>query len=148
MDKLALNPWLTIQWSNLSHVRQSETVLDPGFHALDSGFQVLYSSREWNLVGFWIELDWAGFWIRKTRILDSTSKNFQDSGIPIPLDDVALHDSQRRSLEQHSVAMLEKCCTYSKQCRSNVAMLCCAKNRYRQSSRITSPLHKAIITST
>ena len=36
--------------------------------------------------------------------------------------------------------MLEQCCIYSKQCRNNVAMLCCAKNRRCTSSRVTSPL--------
>ena len=41
--------------------------------------------------------------------------------------DVTRDDSQRRFLAQHSVAMLEQCCNYSKQCRDNVATLCCAK---------------------
>ena len=35
--------------------------------------------------------------------------------------------------------MLEQCCNYSKQCRNNVATLCCAKNRPCESSRVTSP---------
>ena len=47
---------------------------------------------------------------------------------------------QRRFLVQHIVAMLEQCCIYSKQCRNNVATLCCAKNRRCTSSRVTSPL--------
>ena len=47
--------------------------------------------------------------------------------------------SQRRFLAQHSVAMLEQCCNYSKQCRNNVATLCWAKNRRCESSRATSP---------
>ena len=38
--------------------------------------------------------------------------------------------------------MLEQCCNYSKQCRNNVATLCCAKNRCCGSSRVTSPLSK------
>ena len=42
---------------------------------VDSGFQ--------SLVGFRIPS--AGFWIPKPRIPDSTSKNFLDSGIRIPL---------------------------------------------------------------
>ena len=37
-------------------------------------------------------------------------------------------DSQRRFLTQHSVVILEQCCNYSKQCRSNVATLCYAKS--------------------
>ena len=43
-------------------------------------------------------------------------------------------------MAQHSVAMLEQCCNYSKQCHNNVATLCCAKNRRRESSRVKSPL--------
>ena len=35
--------------------------------------------------------------------------------------------------------MLEQCCNYSKQCRNNVATLCCAKNRPCESSLVTSP---------
>ena len=41
-------------------------------------------------------------------------------------DDVTRDDSQRHFLAQHSVAMLEQCCKHLKQCRNNVAMLCCA----------------------
>ena len=37
--------------------------------------------------------------------------------------------------------MLEQCCNHSKQCRNNVATLCCAKNRRCESSRVTSPLN-------
>ena len=36
--------------------------------------------------------------------------------------------------------MLERCCNYLKQCRDNVAKLCCAKNRRCESSCVTSPL--------
>ena len=36
--------------------------------------------------------------------------------------------------------MLEQCCNYSKQCRNNVAKLCCVKNRRCESSRVTLPL--------
>ena len=43
-------------------------------------------------------------------------------------DDVTRDDLQRRFLAQHSAAMLGQCCTYSKECRNNVATLCCAKN--------------------
>ena len=59
------------------------------FHAMDSAFQILDS---WFLT---VEL---GFWIKKPRILnstrkncrilDSTSRNFPDSGIRIPLHGV------------------------------------------------------------
>ena len=54
-------------------------------------------------------------------------------------DDVTRDDSQRPFLAQHSVAKLEQRCNYSKQCRNNVATLCCAKNRRCESSRVTSP---------
>ena len=54
-------------------------------------------------------------------------------------DDVTRYDSQQRFLAQHSVAMLEQCCKYSKQYRNNVATLCCAKNRRCESSLVTSP---------
>ena len=40
--------------------------------------------------------------------------------------------------------MLEQCCTYSKQCRNNVATLCCAKNRRYESPRVTSPLVRVL----
>ena len=53
--------------------------------------------------------------------------------------DVTWDDSQRLFLAQHSVAMLEQCCNHSKQCRNNVAMLCCAKSRRCKSPRVTSP---------
>ena len=49
-------------------------------------------------------------------------------------------DSQRRFLAQHSVAMLEQCCDHSKQCRNNVAKLCCVKNLRCESSRVTTRL--------
>ena len=53
--------------------------------------------------------------------------------------DVTRDYSQRRFLAQHVVAMLEQCCNHSKQCRNNVATLCCAKNRPCESSRVISP---------
>ena len=55
--------------------------------------------------------------------------------------DVTRDDSQRLFWEQYSVAMLEQWCNHSKQCRNNVVMLCCAKNRRSESSRVTSPLN-------
>ena len=54
--------------------------------------------------------------------------------------DVTQDDSQGQFLAQHSVAVLEQCCTFSKKCRNNVATLHCAKNRRCESSRVTSPL--------
>ena len=61
--------------------------------------------------------------------------------------DVTRDDLQRPFLAQHSIAMLEQCCNYSKQCRNNVTTLCCDKNRRCESSRVTSPsAAKATIT--
>ena len=53
--------------------------------------------------------------------------------------DVTRDDSQQRFLAQHSVAMLEQLCNYSKQYRNNVATLFCAKNRRCESPRVTIP---------
>ena len=55
--------------------------------------------------------------------------------------DVTWDDSRERFWAQHSVATLEQCCNHSKQCRNNVVMLCCAKNRRCEPSRVTSPLN-------
>ena len=83
--------------------RQS-SILDSGFHTVDSSFQWLDSSlcrlmeiglRIPKFAGF--PIPWAVFRIPKPRIpvstskfsliLDSTSKNFLHSGIRIPLDE-------------------------------------------------------------
>ena len=53
--------------------------------------------------------------------------------------DVTRDDSQRRLLAQLYIAMLEPCCNYSKQRRNNAVILCCAKNRCCESTRVTSP---------
>ena len=50
--------------------------------------------------------------------------------------DVTRDDLQRRFSAQHSVAMLQQCCNHSKQYRSNAVMLCCAKKRCCESSRV------------
>ena len=50
----------------------------------------------------------------------------------------------RRFSAQYSVAMLEQRCNHSKQCRNNAVMLCCAKNRCCESSRVTSPLESCL----
>ena len=41
--------------------------------------------------------------------------------------------------------MLEQCCNHSKQCRNNIATLCCAKNRRCESCRVTSPLDVKVL---
>ena len=73
------------------HVGRTKTDLDSGFHAVDSGFQVLDSSPcKGNLdSGFQSELvgfrnPGAAFRIPKPRIFDSTSKNFAGSEVRIP----------------------------------------------------------------
>ena len=43
--------------------------------------------------------------------------------------DVTQDDWQRRFLVRNSIAMLEQCCSCSRQRRNNVVMLCWAKNR-------------------
>ena len=45
---------------------------------------------------------------------------------------VMLHETIRNNdfeHAQHNAALLEQCCNDSKQCRNNVVMLLCAKNR-------------------
>ena len=63
-------------------MRESGTILDSGFHAGESGFQVLDS--EILVSGTWIpnsnkkwDLDSLRFWISKRRSPDSTRKNFR-----------------------------------------------------------------------
>ena len=88
-------PFLTpvhLIWGN---PRQS-WILDSTMWIPDSRFQLLDSSLiQWNLdsgfqslVGF--QIHWDAFWIPKHRILDSTSENFPDSRIWIPLHGVNL----------------------------------------------------------
>ena len=40
----------------------------------------------------------------------------------VPLMLLGTYDSQRQFLSQHSVAMLEQCCDYSKQSRNNAVL--------------------------
>ena len=61
------------------------------------------------------------------------------SGPCLQFSRVTRDDSQRLFSRKHSVAMLEQCGNYSKQCRNNVATLSCAKNHHCESSRVTSP---------
>ena len=75
---------------------------------------------------------------RKTQVYFSWVAGEIKGVIPCK-GDLTRNDSQRRFLEQHSLAMLEQCCKYSKQCRKNVATLCCVKNRRYELSRVTSP---------
>ena len=93
---------------------------------------------------------WDMKWADVSCIVGSLSKSFRASHNSVtiqrrrrfrePKGDVTRDDSQRRFLAQHSVATLEQCCYHSKQCRNNVATLCCARNRRCESSTVTSPL--------
>ena len=56
--------------------------------------------------------------------------------------DVTRIDSQRRFLAQHCVAILLRHCFEWLQHCSNIATMCCAKNRGCKSSRLTSPRHE------
>ena len=51
--------------------------------------------------------------------------------------DVTQDDLQQRFLAQHR--NVEQCCNYLKQCRNNVATLCCTRNHFCESSSVTSP---------
>ena len=77
---------LTLSMQLSLHVRESKTVLDSGFHTVDSGFQVLDSSLcQWNLesglqlfVGFgFIEL-YSGFQSPGLRILKHNFGGFRN----------------------------------------------------------------------
>ena len=75
---------LTLSMQLSLHVRESKTVLDSGFHTVDSGFQVLDPSLcQWNLesgfqlfVGFRIHL--AGFQSPGLRILKHNFAGFRN----------------------------------------------------------------------
>ena len=73
-------------------------------------------------------LRWAWSGLAKRRL------TFQTKG------DVTRGDSQRRFLAQHSIAALLRHCFEWLQHCSNIARLCCAKNRLCDSSCVTSPL--------
>ena len=57
------------------YLGESKTVLDCGFHAVDSGFQVLYSSSFLVELGF--RIPWAVFWIPTPTIPDSLTSGEQ-----------------------------------------------------------------------
>ena len=65
------------------HVRESKTVLDSGFHALNSGFSVL-DSRLLVKFGFWIPI-FSRVPDSLSCIPDSKAQNFPESGIQISL---------------------------------------------------------------
>ena len=63
-----------------------------------------------------------------------TSCTFFVARFSVPLGDVRQDDSQRRFLAQHSVATLLRCCFELLQHCTNIATLCCPKNRRCKSS--------------
>ena len=65
------------------HVTESKTVLDSGFHALNSGFPVL-DSRLLVKFGFWIPI-FSRVPVSLSCIPDSKAQNFRESGIQISL---------------------------------------------------------------
>ena len=83
------------------------------------------------------------FKVPRVRVIDNKNRgrfiDRQRKGVVCVQANVTRGDSQRRFSAQHSVAMLEQCCDHSKQRHNNVATLCCAKNRYCKSSRVTWP---------
>ena len=79
---------------------------------------------------------YAMFFFNTTRVVSYFTRTFKNNlKVTVTRD-----DSQRRFSAPHSVARLEQGCNYSKQCRNNVATLCCAKSRRCESSRVTLPL--------
>ena len=100
------------------HIRESKTVLDFRFHALDSGFWIPDSGFRIPGTGFQAPdsslCQWDSgflelyFWLQKprfpipqakfSRIPDSTSKHFQDSGILIPLHGATCRPFNERRL--------------------------------------------------
>ena len=95
---------------------------------------------------FWKDAVFFGDRLRRMRVDDRPDRRknlrFQNKNGYVwtgPQGDVTPGNSQRRFLTQHSVAMLEQCWNYSKQCRNNIAKLCCAKNHGCESFRVTSP---------
>ena len=76
------------------------------------------------------------FFFNTTRVVSYFTRTFKNNlKVTVTRD-----DSQRWFSAPHSVARLEQGCNYSKQCRNNVATLCCAKSRRCESSRVTLPL--------
>ena len=64
---------------------------------------------------------------------------FTTTQLSLTKGDVTLDDSQRQFLAQHSVAtFLQHCLEWLQHC-TNIAALCCVKNRRCESARVTTP---------
>ena len=112
------------------------------FLVFSFSYSISATVDEWKLISWWefVKCGTCQFWplsfscqevpflfleISSRLLVDETLLDI----VNMSYGDVTRDDSQRRSLAQHSVAMLEQCCHHLKQCRSNVATLHCAKNR-------------------
>ena len=108
---------------------------------------------EWKLISWWefVKCSTSQFWPLLFScpevpffVLETSSRLHVDEAlldiVNTSYGDVTRDNSERRSLVQHSLAMLEQCCHHFKQCRSNVSTLHFAKNRRCESQRVTSPL--------
>ena len=82
------------------HVRGCKTVWDPGFHSLDSGFQVQDSNRYWvsGLIERYYGFQSPGFRITQEKLswMPAPTKNFPVSGIWITSHGVRMDVSEER----------------------------------------------------
>ena len=103
------------------------------------------------------QLEESGFltvvWNPESFALDSRIQ-LKETGIPLTIgiqnprrgmQNPTRDDSQQRFLAHHSVATLLRHCFECLQHCSNIATMCSTKNRRCESSRVTSPLHGAVI---
>ena len=86
----ALFIWESPPGDLTSHLRVSQTVLDSGYHVMDSGFEEVNPNSSSMELGFRIPIvggipdSLSCIWIPKPRIPDSTSQNFPNSGSRFP----------------------------------------------------------------
>ena len=77
-----------IQWNHSSHGRESKTVLDSGFRAVELGFPILIVYNDFGFLELYSGFQSPGFWNPQEKVpsfRDSTSKNLSDCGIRIPI---------------------------------------------------------------
>jgi len=102
-----------------------------------------FPDGEWKVAGIvnacFILLDLAAYCLRTKRCLTLSIKYCCST-----LRWCYRGDLQRRFLTQHIISrLLRHCFEWLRHC-SNMAALCCAKNRRCESSRVTSPLEKLL----
>ena len=76
-----------IQWNHSPHARESKTVLDPGFRAMELGFPILIVYNDFGFLELYSGFQSPRFWNpqgKSSQPPDSTSKHFSDCGIRIP----------------------------------------------------------------